>query len=41
LGHTQAATAQRYAHLADEPLRKATSLFGDKLKKLTSQKIIN
>ncbi len=41
LGHTQAATTQRYAHLADEPLRQATSIFGDKLKKLTSQKIIN
>ena len=37
LGHTQAATTQRYAHLADEPLRKATGLFGDKLKKLTSK----
>ncbi|AIL13458.1 hypothetical protein IM40_08105 [Candidatus Paracaedimonas acanthamoebae] len=35
LGHTQAATTQRYAHLADEPLRQATSLFGDKIKKLT------
>ncbi len=41
LGHTQAATTQRYAHLADEPLRQATSIFGDKLKKLISQKIIN
>jgi integrase len=28
LGHTQAATTQRYAHLADDPLRKATEEFG-------------
>lgn len=28
LGHTQAATTQRYAHLADDPLRKATEDFG-------------
>ena len=27
LGHTQAATTQRYAHLADDPLREATSRF--------------
>ena len=39
LGHTQAATTHRYAHLADEPLRKATGLFGDKLKKLTSKEL--
>ncbi len=31
LGHTQAATTQRYAHLADEPLREATELFGSGL----------
>ena len=31
LGHTQASTTQRYAHLADEPLRHATGLFSDKL----------
>lgn len=36
LGHTQASTTQRYAHLADEPLRKATSLFGNKIESLTS-----
>lgn len=36
LGHTQASTTQRYAHLADEPLRKATALFGNKVKKLAS-----
>ncbi len=28
LGHTQAATTQRYAHIADDPLRKATEDFG-------------
>lgn len=31
LGHTQASTTQRYAHLADEPLREATALFGAKM----------
>jgi integrase len=30
LGHTQASTTQRYAHLADEPLRQAAALFGRK-----------
>ncbi len=35
LGHTQAATTQRYAHLADEPLREATELFGSKMEKLS------
>lgn len=34
LGHTQASTTQRYAHLADEPLREATEIFGSKLEKL-------
>ncbi len=28
LGHTQAATTQRYAHLADDPLREATNRMG-------------
>ena len=28
LGHTQAATTQRYAHLADDPLRKAVDTVG-------------
>jgi integrase len=28
LGHTQPSTTQRYAHLADDPLRKATEEFG-------------
>jgi len=34
LGHTQASTTQRYAHLADEPLRQATTLFADKIEQL-------
>jgi len=29
LGHTQAATTQRYAHIADDPLRRATEQFGE------------
>ncbi len=33
LGHTQASTTQRYAHLADEPLREAAELFGSKVGK--------
>lgn len=33
LGHTQVSTTQRYAHLADEPLRHATELFGSKINK--------
>lgn len=37
LGHTQASTTQRYAHLADEPLRKATEMFGSKLNKITKK----
>ena len=35
LGHTQASTTQRYAHLADEPLREATNLFAAKFEELT------
>lgn len=38
LGHTQASTTQRYAHLADAPLREATELLGNKMKKLVSQR---
>jgi len=38
LGHTQASTTQRYAHLADEPLREAANFFGEKVEKLTSNK---
>jgi len=37
LGHTQASTTQRYAHLADEPLRQAAALFGSKVSKLTAK----
>ena len=37
LGHTQASTTQRYAHLADEPLRQAAQLFGSVVKKLTTE----
>ena len=33
LGHTQASTTQRYAHLADEPLREAAEFFGNKVSK--------
>ncbi|MBA3814598.1 MAG: site-specific integrase [Alphaproteobacteria bacterium] len=38
LGHTQAATTQRYAHLADEPLRQATEVFGSKMERLTTRR---
>jgi integrase len=31
LGHTQAATTQRYAHLADDPLRDASDRFGQRI----------
>lgn len=31
LGHTNPATTQRYAHLADDPLRAAANRFGEKL----------
>lgn len=34
LGHTQASTTQRYAHLADESLREATGFFGSKVTQL-------
>jgi len=34
LGHTQAATTQRYAHLADHALRDATGIFGAKISTL-------
>jgi integrase len=37
LGHTQASTTQRYAHLADEPLRQAAELFGSKMEQFTSK----
>jgi integrase len=39
LGHTQASTTQRYAHLADEPLRQAAELFGSKVEKLIAKEV--
>jgi len=39
LGHTQASTTHRYAHLADEPLREAAEFFGNKVERLTSKDI--
>jgi len=36
LGHTQAATTQRYAHIAHEPLLQAAQLFGDIVGKKSS-----
>jgi integrase len=36
LGHTQASTTQRYAHLADAPLREAAELLGNKMKALSN-----
>lgn len=38
LGHTQASTTQRYAHLADEPLRQAAELFSTKVKAANKKK---
>ena len=38
LDHTQASTTQRYAHLADEPLREATNLFAEKFEELSNSK---
>lgn len=38
LGHTQASTTQRYAHLADEPLRQAAELFSTKVKAVNKKK---
>ena len=35
MGHTNPATTQRYAHLADDPLREAANQFGDKYDTLT------
>jgi integrase len=36
LGHTNPSTTKRYAHLADDPLRAATDLFGAKLARIRS-----
>lgn len=38
LGHTQAATTHRYAHLADDPLREATERVGVLFKAASSRK---
>lgn len=37
LGHTQASTTLRYAHLADKPLREATTLFSEKFKEWSNK----
>jgi len=34
MGHTQAQTTMRYAHLQDATLRAATTSYGDKIEKL-------
>ena len=39
LGHTQAGTTHRYAHLANETLREATNVFGDKIKSLRERRL--
>jgi integrase len=36
LGHTNPTTTQRYAHLADDPLRLATARFGDKIARVSA-----
>ena len=38
LGHSQLSTTQRYAHLADEPLRHAASVFGSTVREVTAGK---
>jgi site-specific recombinase XerD len=38
LGHTNPSTTKRYAHLADDPLRAATSRFGSKLGSYASER---
>ena len=39
LGHTQAGTTHRYAHLANETLREATNVFGDKIKSMRERRL--
>jgi integrase len=39
LGHTQASTTQRYAHLADAPLRQAAEFFGNKVHKIRTKNL--
>ena len=41
LGHTNPTTTQRYAHLADDPLRLATARFGDKITIVGAQAVRN
>lgn len=36
LGHTQAATTQRYAHLSDDPQRRASEIIGQRIEKAFS-----
>jgi site-specific recombinase XerD len=36
LGHTNPSTTQRYAHLADDPLREASEIMG---RKFTDQRM--
>jgi integrase len=40
LGHTQAATTQRYAHLADDPLREAANIAGRAIADARSSKVV-
>lgn len=40
LGHTQAATTQRYAHLADDALREATGRVHDAISKATAGNVV-
>lgn len=39
LGHTQAATTQRYAHLADDPLRRASDRIGNEIARAMGQPV--
>jgi integrase len=39
LGHTQAATTQRYAHLAEDPLRRAADAIGSTISGAMSSNI--
>jgi integrase len=39
LGHTNPTTTQRYAHLADDPLRMATTQFSDKIARVSAQAV--
>jgi integrase len=37
LGHTQVSTTKKYAHLAHQPLKRATMSFGNKIERLTTK----